>query len=203
VRRAGADKLGTRTEIKNVNSFRFVEKAIEYEIERQVRALENGETIVQETRLYDAAAHRTLPMRGKEDADDYRYFPDPDLPPLVVSDADIEAVRAALPELPVARRLRYVESLGLPGSDAAQLCADKATADYFEAMLAALPVEAKSGTETAGGSKGGIDPVKLCANWVLGELAAALNAENLPIEASRVDAPALARRLARVRAPAI
>jgi aspartyl-tRNA(Asn)/glutamyl-tRNA(Gln) amidotransferase subunit B len=203
VQRAGADKLGTRTEIKNVNSFRFVEKAIEYEIERQVRALENGETIVQETRLYDAAAHRTLPMRGKEDADDYRYFPDPDLPPLVLSDADIEAVRAALPELPDARRLRYVESLGLPESDAVQLCADKATADYFEAMLAALPVETKSGTEPAGGSKGGVDPVKLCANWVLGELAAALNAENLPIEASRVDAPALARLLARVREQAI
>jgi aspartyl-tRNA(Asn)/glutamyl-tRNA(Gln) amidotransferase subunit B len=186
VRRAGADKLGTRTEIKNVNSFRFVEKAIEYEIERQVRALENGEAIVQETRLYDAAAHRTLPMRGKEDADDYRYFPDPDLPPLVVADADIAAVRAALPELPDARRRRYIESLGLPESDAAQLCADKATADYFEAMLTALPGESKA-----------------CANWVLGELAAALNAGNRTIEASRVDAPALARLLARVREGAI
>jgi aspartyl-tRNA(Asn)/glutamyl-tRNA(Gln) amidotransferase subunit B len=186
VRRTSADKLGTRTEIKNVNSFRFVEKAIEYEIERQVRALENGEAIVQETRLYDAAAHRTLPMRGKEDADDYRYFPDPDLPPLVVSDADIAAVRAALPELPDARRRRYIEALDLPESDAAQLCADKATADYFEAALAALPGEAK-----------------LCANWILGELAAALNVGNLTIEASRVDAPALARLLARVREGAI
>jgi aspartyl-tRNA(Asn)/glutamyl-tRNA(Gln) amidotransferase subunit B len=182
VRRTGTDRLGTRTEIKNVNSFRFVEKAIEYEIERQIRALENGEAIVQETRLYDAAAHRTLPMRGKEDADDYRYFPDPDLPPLVVSDADIAAVRAALPELPDARRRRYIEALGLPESDAAQLCADKATADYFEAALAALPGEAK-----------------LCANWILGELAAALNVGNLTIEATRVDAPALARLLARVR----
>ncbi|HTI94992.1 MAG TPA: Asp-tRNA(Asn)/Glu-tRNA(Gln) amidotransferase subunit GatB, partial [Rudaea sp.] len=153
VRRAGTDKLGTRTEIKNVNSFRFVEKAIEYEIERQTRALENGEAIVQETRLYDAAAHRTLPMRGKEDADDYRYFPDPDLPPLAVSETDIDAVRAALPELPDARRRRYIESLGLPESDATQLCADKHIADYFEATLAALPGQAK-----------------LCANWVLGEL---------------------------------
>jgi aspartyl-tRNA(Asn)/glutamyl-tRNA(Gln) amidotransferase subunit B len=181
VRRTGVDKLGTRTEIKNVNSFRFVEKAIEYEIERQVRALENGEAIVQETRLYDAAAHRTLPMRGKEDADDYRYFPDPDLPPLVVSDADIEAVRAALPELPDARRRRYIETLGLPESDATQLCADKATADYFETLRLALPNESK-----------------VCANWVLGELAAALNAENRTIEGSRVDAPALARLLARI-----
>jgi len=186
VRRAGTDKLGTRTEIKNVNSFRFVEKAIEYEIERQIRALENDEAIVQETRLYDAAAHRTLPMRGKEDADDYRYFPDPDLPPLAVSETDIDAVRAALPELPDARRRRYIESLGLPESDATQLCADKHIADYFEATLAALPGQAK-----------------LCANWVLGELAAALNVENLPIEASRVDAPALARLLERVREGAI
>ncbi len=181
VRRVGAEKLGTRTEIKNVNSFRFVEKAIEYEIERQIRALENGETIVQETRLYDAAAHRTLPMRGKEDADDYRYFPDPDLPPLAVSDADIAAVHAALPELPDARRKRYIEGLGLPDSDATQLCADKATADYFEAMLGALPGQAKT-----------------CANWVLGELAAALNAENLAIESARVSASSLAGLVARI-----
>ena len=186
VRRAGTDKLGTRTEIKNVNSFRFVEKAIEYEIERQIRALENGEAIVQETRLYDAAAHRTLPMRGKEDADDYRYFPDPDLPPLAVSEADIDDVRATLPELPDVRRRRYIEALGLPESDAMQLCADKHIADYFEATLAALPDEAK-----------------LCANWVLGELTAALNATDMSIETSRVDAPALARLLARVREGAI
>ncbi|HSM99411.1 MAG TPA: Asp-tRNA(Asn)/Glu-tRNA(Gln) amidotransferase subunit GatB [Rudaea sp.] len=181
VRRTGTDKLGTRTEIKNVNSFRFVEKAIEYEIERQIRALENGEAIVQETRLYDAAAHRTLPMRGKEDADDYRYFPDPDLPPLSVSDADVEAVRAAMPELPDARRQRYIEKLGLPESDAAQLCTDKATADYFEAMRVVLPNESKA-----------------CANWVLGELTAALNADGLALESARVPAPALAGLLARI-----
>jgi aspartyl-tRNA(Asn)/glutamyl-tRNA(Gln) amidotransferase subunit B len=181
VRTVGATKLGTRAEIKNVNSFRFVEKAIEYEIERQIRALENGETIVQETRLYDAAHHRTLPMRSKEDADDYRYFPDPDLPPLAVSEADIDAVRAQMPELPQARRARYIEALALPESDAAQLCGDKSTADYFETMLGALPREPK-----------------LCANWVLGELAAALNAANLTIEASRVTAAALAGLLARI-----
>src|SRR3954447_9816277 len=141
VRPHGAAKLGTRAEIKNVNSSRFVEKAIEYEIERQIRALEKGETIVQETRLYDAAHHRTLPMRSKEDADDYRYFPDPDLPPLAVTEADIDAVRVQMPELPQARRARYVEALGLPESDAAQLCSDKTTADYFETMLGALPKE--------------------------------------------------------------
>ena len=181
VRPAGSEKLGTRTEIKNVNSFRFVEKAIEYEIERQIRALENGEAIVQQTRLYDAAHHRTLPMRSKEDADDYRYFPDPDLPPLQVSEADIEAIRATMPELPEARRARYIAALGLPEHDAAQLCADKATADYFEVMLDVLSAQPK-----------------LCANWVLGELAAALNAANLPVEAACVPARALAGLLARV-----
>jgi aspartyl-tRNA(Asn)/glutamyl-tRNA(Gln) amidotransferase subunit B len=186
VRPLGTAPLGTRTEIKNVNSFRFVEKAIEYEIERQIRALEAGEAIVQETRLYDAAAHRTLPMRSKEDADDYRYFPDPDLPPLAVSAAQIEALRARMPELPDARRARYVQTLGLPDADAAQLCADRGIADYFEAMLETLPGEAKS-----------------CSNWILGELTAALNAATLPIEASRVSAGALARLLARVREGAI
>jgi aspartyl-tRNA(Asn)/glutamyl-tRNA(Gln) amidotransferase subunit B len=181
VRPLGETKLGTRTEIKNVNSFRFVEKAIEYEIERQIRALENGERLVQETRLYDAAHHHTRPMRSKEDADDYRYFPDPDLPPLTVTEADIAAIRAGLPELPQARRQRYLETLGLSDADAAQLCADKATADYFEAVLTALPGQAK-----------------LCANWVLGELAAALNAGGLAIESSRVSAVAFAHLLRRV-----
>jgi aspartyl-tRNA(Asn)/glutamyl-tRNA(Gln) amidotransferase subunit B len=182
VRPAGTTTLGTRTEIKNVNSFRFVEKAIEYEIERQIRAIENGETIVQETRLYDPTRHQTRTMRTKESADDYRYFPDPDLPPLVVTTADIDRERAALPELPAARRERYIGALGLPEADADQLCADRATTDYFEAMLAVLPGEAK-----------------LAANWVLGELAAALNEAQLPIEATRVDAAALATLLARVR----
>ena len=182
VRPAGTTRLGTRTEIKNVNSFRFVEKAIEYEIERQIRALENGETIVQETRLYDAAHHRTRPMRSKEDADDYRYFPDPDLPPLTVSANDVETVRKAMPELPAARRLRYVETLGLPDIDAAQLCADKAASDFFEAMHAAIPNDAKA-----------------CANWILGELSAALNEANLPIESSRVTAPQLAQLVVRIR----
>jgi aspartyl-tRNA(Asn)/glutamyl-tRNA(Gln) amidotransferase subunit B len=181
VRPFGETKLGTRTEIKNVNSFRFVEKAIEYEIERQIRTLENGLGVVQETRLYDAAHHRTVSMRSKEDADDYRYFPDPDLPPLVVNETDIGTIRAQMPELPWARRARYIDALGLPDSDAAQLCADKATSDYFEAMLAVLPTQAKA-----------------CANWVLGELAAALNEANLAIEHARVPAAALAGLLARI-----
>jgi len=190
VRPAGSEKLGTRTEIKNVNSFRFVEKAIEYEIERQIRALENGEAIVQETRLYDAAHHNTRPMRGKEDADDYRYFPDPDLPPLHVDEADIASVRERMPELPDARRARYVAALGLPEADAFQLCADKATADYFEAVLGLLQPAAHA--EARGDAK-------LAANWVLGELAAALNDDAIGIDAARVSAQSLARLLERVR----
>jgi aspartyl-tRNA(Asn)/glutamyl-tRNA(Gln) amidotransferase subunit B len=186
VRPAGESKLGTRAEIKNVNSFRFVEKAIEYEIERQIRAIENGETIVQETRLYDAAHHRTRSMRSKEDADDYRYFPDPDLPAISVSLADIDAIRIAMPELPEARRKRYIEALGLPEIDAAQLCADKATADYFETVHAFVAGEAK-----------------VCANWILGELMAALNEDSLSIEASRVSASALAGLIMRIREGAI
>jgi aspartyl-tRNA(Asn)/glutamyl-tRNA(Gln) amidotransferase subunit B len=194
VRRAGDARLGTRTEIKNVNSFRFVEKAIEYEIERQIRALEKGEAIVQETRLYDAAHHRTRPMRGKEDADDYRYFPDPDLPPLSVSASDIAAIRATMPELPGARRARYQAQLGLPESDAAQLCNDRATADFFEATLTSLATG-----NGAGSAESKRADAKLAANWVLGELAAAINASAQPIEDSRVGAAALAQLLARLR----
>ena len=182
VRRDGETRLGTRTEIKNVNSFRFVEKSIEYEIERQIRALENGEAIVQETRLYDPTRHQTRPMRSKESADDYRYFPDPDLPPLAIATADIERERAALPELPQARRGRYIAELGLPEADADQLCADRANADYFEAVLAAVPGQAK-----------------LCANWVLGEVAAALNEAAIDIAAAPVGADALAQLLLRLR----
>jgi len=195
VRPSGESTLGTRTEIKNVNSFRFVEKAIEYEIERQIRALENGEAIVQETRLYDAAHHHTRPMRGKEDAHDYRYFPDPDLPPLTVTEADIAAIVAQMPELPDARRARYVAALGLPDADAVQLCSDKATADYFEAALAALSVAGAPRNE-GGDSRA---DAKLAANWVLGELAAALNDAAIHIEATRVSAAALAHLLLRVR----
>ena len=189
VRPVTSATLGTRTEIKNVNSFRFVEKAIEYEIERQIRALENGETIVQETRLYDPTRHQTRPMRSKESANDYRYFPDPDLPPIAVSAEDIAAVRATMPELPEARRMRYIEALGLPESDATQLCADKATADYFEQVLSgSLPRRDADRAEA-----------KVAANWVLGEVSAALNADGAHFEAARVGAPALAQLLARVR----
>ena len=179
VRRGSDAPLGTRAEIKNVNSFRFVEKAVEYEIERQIRELEAGRPIRQETRLYDETRHQTRSMRGKEEAHDYRYFPDPDLPPLVLSDADIAAVAGSLPELPDARRERYRRDFGLSDYDADLLTGERSTSDYFEAVLAAL---------------GGADPTraKLAANWIAGELAAALNAEGLAIGASRVHAGALA-----------
>jgi aspartyl-tRNA(Asn)/glutamyl-tRNA(Gln) amidotransferase subunit B len=182
VRPRGATALGTRTEIKNVNSFRFVEKAIEYEIERHIREREAGRAIVQETRLYDEAQHRTLPMRSKEDAHDYRYFPDPDLPPLPVAEALVESERLALPELPRARHRRYVAALGLSDYDAGLLTQERALSDYFEAVLARLPGDAK-----------------LVANWIQGELAAALNADQRSVAATRVSATALADLLARIK----
>ncbi len=132
VRPRGTETFGTRTELKNMNSFRNVEKALEYEIERQIAALESGETVVQETRLWDAAAGVTRTMRGKEEADDYRYFPDPDLLPLVVEEDWIEEIRQTLPELPAEKRDRLVKQYGIPLYDAEVITAEKAVADYFE-----------------------------------------------------------------------
>ncbi|HEY8554710.1 MAG TPA: Asp-tRNA(Asn)/Glu-tRNA(Gln) amidotransferase subunit GatB, partial [Burkholderiales bacterium] len=172
VRRKGDTRFGTRTEIKNVNSFRFVEKAIEYEIERQIELLESGGTVVQETRLYDADRNETRSMRGKEEAMDYRYFPDPDLPPLVVDEALIASVRAQMPELPAARRERFERELALPAYDAEMLTASRETADWFEAVLAALPDPARF--------------AKTAANWVIVDLAAQLNREGLTIADSPV-----------------
>ncbi len=180
VRRPG-ESLGTRAEIKNVNSFRFVEKAIDYEIERQIRLIESGGKVVQETRLYDAQRDETRSMRGKESAHDYRYFPDPDLPPLVLDAALIAAERDALPELPDARRQRYQSALGLTAYDATQLTQDRALSEAFEAVIAA------SGA-----------PAKLCANWVLSEWQGALNAANLSIEQSPLSAARLGGLVARV-----
>ncbi|HEY5900120.1 MAG TPA: Asp-tRNA(Asn)/Glu-tRNA(Gln) amidotransferase subunit GatB [Burkholderiales bacterium] len=168
VRRPGAP-LGTRCEIKNLNSFRFMERAIEYEARRQIEILEDGGRIAQETRLYDAERDETRSMRSKEDAQDYRYFPDPDLPPLVVTEADIERVRATLPELPAARADRFAREYALPAQDARLLTASRAAADYFEAMVKAS----------------GADP-KLCANWQVGELTAALNRDEREIGDSKI-----------------
>ena len=153
VRPAGAEALGTKAEVKNLNSFRFLQKALEYEIERQIDLLNEGGRVVQETRLWDAAAGVTISMRSKEEAHDYRYFPEPDLPPLVVSRERVEAIRAAMPELPAARRARFVVEYGLPEYDAGQLTQSRTLGDYFEA------------TVRAGA------PAKAASNWIMGELA--------------------------------
>ena len=179
VRAAGAETLGVRTEIKNVNSFRFVERAIGYEIERQIDLLESGGEVVQETRLYDPDRHETRPMRGKEEADDYRYFPDPDLLPVAVDEAFVDEVRAGLPELPDARRARFAAAYRLGAAEAAQLVASRETADYFEAAAQAA---------------GSPEAARLAAGWVVGELAGALHRDGRRID----DAPVGAGRLGRL-----
>jgi len=173
VRHPGAP-LGTRCELKNLNSFRFMERAIEFEARRQIEVLEDGGRIEQETRLYDPERDETRAMRTKEEAHDYRYFPDPDLLPLVVTEEQISRLRDTLPELPEARRARFERQYGLPAYDARVLTASRAAADYYEAMVKAS----------------GADP-KLCANWQMGELAAALNREERDIAESRVPPEAL------------
>ncbi|HET6628783.1 MAG TPA: Asp-tRNA(Asn)/Glu-tRNA(Gln) amidotransferase subunit GatB, partial [Woeseiaceae bacterium] len=181
IRPRGEVKLGTRTEIKNLNSFRFVEKAIEFEIERQIDVLEEGGTVVQETRLFDSDKGETRPMRTKEEANDYRYFPDPDLLPVELDEAFVAAVRETLPELPAAKRERFVAALGLKPADAEILVLNRALADYFEAAAAAT---------TAG--------PRVVANWIIGDLSAALNRDGLAIEDSRIAPAALAGLLDRI-----
>ncbi|MFN7709769.1 MAG: Asp-tRNA(Asn)/Glu-tRNA(Gln) amidotransferase subunit GatB [Holosporales bacterium] len=180
LRRPG-EPFGTRAEIKNVNSVRFIGQAINYEIQRQLEILEDGGTIDQETRLFDASTGTTRTMRSKEDAHDYRYFPDPDLPPLVVSEAEIAKIQASLPELPDAKRRRFIDSFNLSHYDATMLTSEKEVADYYEAGLSAF-------ADLKAGDKG----PKLLANWIIGELFAALNRENLSIEGSKVSASHLA-----------
>ena len=181
VRPAGQASLGTRAEIKNLNSFRFVERAINHEVARQVELLERGGTVVQETRLYDPDRNETRAMRSKEEANDYRYFPDPDLLPLVIDDALIERVRASLPELPDEKAARFCRDFELSAYDAGVLTASRELAAYFESVV-----------ETLGGQP------KLAANWVMGELAGKLNRDNLEVEQSRVSAPSLAGLLGRI-----
>jgi aspartyl-tRNA(Asn)/glutamyl-tRNA(Gln) amidotransferase subunit B len=181
VRPKGQKEFGTRTELKNINSFKFVEKAINYEIERQIDLIEAGGTVVQETRLYDAAKDLTRSMRSKEEANDYRYFPDPDLLPVHISEAFKAQVRAAMPELPDAKKQRFKDQFGLDDESTAILTSSRETADYFEALLAASDCEAK-----------------LCANWVTGELSAALNKSGLEITDSPVGYQRLAELLKRV-----
>ncbi len=183
VRPSGQTRFGTRTEIKNLNSFRFVEQAIDFEVERQISVLESGGSIIQETRLFDPARGETRSMRGKEEAHDYRYFPDPDLLPVVLDAAFIEAVRERLPELPDIRRQRFISEHGLSPADATQLTAQRAWADYYETVIQSLDARA----------------AKLIANWMLGELAALLNRCDLEISASPISSEQLAGLLRRLQ----
>jgi aspartyl-tRNA(Asn)/glutamyl-tRNA(Gln) amidotransferase subunit B len=180
VRPAGDARLGTRVEIKNLNSFRFLQQAIDHEIRRQIELIEDGGQVVQETRLYDSNADQTRSMRSKEDAMDYRYFPDPDLLPLQISAEWIERVRASLPELPEAMRARLASQYGLGSYDAALLTSSRALAQYFEQVARSAP-----------------DP-KAAANWVNGEVSAALNAVGLAIEQCPVAPAQLAALLSRI-----
>ena len=182
IRPRGETVLGTRAELKNINSFRFVERALHYEIDRQISVIESGGTIAQETRLYDPDADLTRSMRGKEEAHDYRYFPDPDLPPLAISRADLEQLRAQLPELPDARQARFISEYQLSEDDAAQLTSETEIADYFESAL-----------EQAGGES------RLAANWINGELMSWLNKSDLLITESPVTPAMLGQLIQRIR----
>jgi len=181
VRPIGQEQLGTRAELKNLNSFRFVERAINFEIERQIDLIEDGGEVVQETRLYDSDNDETRSMRSKEESHDYRYFPDPDLLPIVISAEYIESVRKQLPELPTAKQHRFVEQYRLKSDDADLLTGSRPLADYFEAAVAAT--EAKP---------------QLVANWVMGDLSGALNRDGLDIVDSKVSAVELAGLLTRI-----
>ena len=181
VRPIGQEALGTRAEIKNINSFRFLERAINFEVERQIEVIEDGGRVVQETRLYDSVRDETRSMRSKEEANDYRYFPDPDLLPVAVSEVDIAAIRAALPELPEQKKLRFVESLGLSDYHAELLTVNRDSALYFEQGLQAAP---------ALGAQ--------LANWILGDLSAAMNRSDLDFADLPISAAMLAQLLERI-----
>jgi aspartyl-tRNA(Asn)/glutamyl-tRNA(Gln) amidotransferase subunit B len=182
VRPKGQEEFGTRAEIKNINSFRFVERAINFEIERQIDVLEAGGAVVQETRLYDAERDETRPMRSKEEANDYRYFPDPDLLPLELDQAFIDAVEKTLPELPDAKRERFMQAYGLSRDDATALTSTRDLADFFERTVEAADGEGK-----------------LSANWVMGELSGLLNKESMDISASPVSPQQLGGLLQRIK----
>ncbi len=181
VRRKGEAKFGTRAEIKNVNSFRFVEKAILFEVERQIDLLESGKQVIQETRLYDAEKNETRSMRSKEEANDYRYFPDPDLLPLVIDDVFVEQVRKELPELPDEKRQRFMTQYGLSSYDAVVLTATRELANFYEETV-----------------KHSASDGKLWANWIMCDLAAALNKHNLEIQESPVSALQMAKLIQRI-----
>jgi aspartyl-tRNA(Asn)/glutamyl-tRNA(Gln) amidotransferase subunit B len=182
VRPRGRETLGTRAEIKNLNSFRFVEKAIQFEVARQIEVLEGGGKVVQETRLYDSDKHETRSMRSKEEANDYRYFPDPDLLPVHIGEQFVEEVRSTLPELPDQKAARFTGDFALSAYDAGVLSASREIGAYFEAVVAELSAA----------------HAKLAANWVMGELSSALNRDNLDVKESRISPARLSGLLARI-----
>jgi len=185
VRQKGNPKLGTRTELKNINSFRFIEKAINYEITRQIEILEDGGSIIQETRLYDPNKDETRSMRSKEEANDYRYFPCPDLLPVVISDDFLTKLKQDLPELPKQKKERLQQQYKLSNYDAGVLCSDPKIADYFERLTSKC------------------DDPKLAANWVMGEISSLLNRNNLEIDACPVSVERLAELLIHLKNGAI
>jgi aspartyl-tRNA(Asn)/glutamyl-tRNA(Gln) amidotransferase subunit B len=174
IRPAGTTALGTKVEVKNLNSFKYLRQALEFEIDRQVDVAERGSAVVQETRLWDQVTSRTVSMRSKEEAHDYRYFPEPDLPPVDIGDARLADARASLPELPAARRARYASVLGLSAYDAAELTRTRETGEWFEQVVAAGA------------------PAKAAANWLMGEMARALNDGRIALAASPIGPEALA-----------
>ena len=180
IRKKGAKELGTRTEIKNINSFKFIEKAINFEIKRQIKILENGEKVIQETRLYDSSKDETRPMRSKEFANDYRYFPEPDLLPVIISDEEIKKIRDEFPELPNEKETRYQEEFGLSAYDAQIISSSKPMADFFEAAL----------QKTKNYS--------LLSNWLIGEISAYLNKEQIEIHESKLSADIVAMLINRI-----
>jgi aspartyl-tRNA(Asn)/glutamyl-tRNA(Gln) amidotransferase subunit B len=168
IRKKGESKFGTKTEVKNMNSFRFVEKALEYEIERQIDMLENGEKVIQQTLLWDSGKGICLPMRSKEEAHDYRYFPDPDLAPVLVGNEWVERIKSELPEFPVARRDRYMEKFRLPRYDADILTAERGLADYFEAIVGNLKTKNE-------------ESYKMASNWTMGDVLRVVNDRHISI----------------------
>ena len=180
IRKKGEKELGTRTEIKNINSFKFIEKAINFEIKRQIKLLENGEKVTQETRLYDSSKDETRPMRSKEFANDYRYFPEPDLLPVVISDEEIQKIRSEFPELPKEKEARYQDKFGLSAYDSQIISSSKSMADFFDA--AAEKIENYS----------------LLSNWLIGEISAYLNKEQIEIYKSKLTSDNVAMLINRI-----
>ena len=180
IKKSGDKELGTRAELKNINSFKFIEKAINFEIDRQIRLIENGECVVQETRLYDSEENETRSMRSKEEANDYRYFPCPDLLPIIISDKELKEIKENLPELPEEKKTRYINEIGLDESEAKIISSSKTMADMFE--------EASSKTDDA----------KLVAKWLVGDISALLNKDNVDIDESNLSAENFGKLIERI-----